>query len=254
MTTTAKLKIAERTISFFIDNFPSSGEILIGGPPSLLWAFLCLYFAGSLKRRKELRTGYTRKIFHFSIFFTVVMIQWVWGTPAVCLFGGMTTLVIFFALWRGDGHILYEAMAREKDAPHRTYYIIIPYIATLLGGLASNILFGPVAIVGYLVTGWGDAVGEPIGTKFGKHTYTVPSLSAVKAVRSLEGSAAVFLMSLIAIVLSVLLSSQFTFESAYIGWIPLLAFICTLIEAVSPHGWDNATMQILPTLLATHML
>jgi hypothetical protein len=44
--------------------------------------------------------------------------------------------------------MLYEAMARETDAPHRTHYIIVPYFATLIGGLASNILFGPVAVVG----------------------------------------------------------------------------------------------------------
>lgn len=249
-----KMKITERTISFFIDNFPTLREVLLGGPPSLLWAFLCLYFAGYLKRRKGLRTGYTRKIFHFSIFFSVALIQWVWGTSAVCLFGGMTALVIVYAVWRGDGHILYEAMAREKDAPRRTYYIATPFMATLLGGLTTNILFGPVAIIGYLVTGLGDAVGEPIGTKFGKHTYKVPSLSAVKAVRSIEGSAAVFVMSLIAIALGVLLSSQFTFEPAHIGLIPILAFICMLIEAASPHGWDNATMQILPTLLAAYIL
>ena len=182
------------------------------------------------------------------------MIQWIWGTSAVCLFGGMTALVIFYAVWRGNSHILYEAMAREKDAPRRTYYIITPFLATLFGGLASNILFGPVAIVGYLVTGLGDAVGEPIGTRFGKHTYAVPSLSAVKATRSYEGSAAVFLMSLIAIVLSVLLSPLLAYTPGYIWLIPVLAFICTFIEAVSPHGWDNATMQLFPTLLTANML
>ncbi len=248
------MHILEKTLTFFTDNFPTFREIMLGGPPGVLWALLCLYFAGYLKQKKGFRTGYTRKIFHFSIFFSVALIQRLWGTPAVCLFGGMVSLVIFYALWQGDGHILYEALAREKDAPRKTYYIITPYLATLLGGLASNILFGPMAVVGYLVTGLGDAVGEPIGTRFGKHTYKVPSLSVVKATRSYEGSAAVFTMSLIAIVLSILLSPHFSFSTAHWWAVPLLALISALIEAVSPHGWDNATMQILPTLLAVYML
>ncbi|MDM8551389.1 hypothetical protein QUF72_14990 [Desulfobacterales bacterium HSG2] len=117
----------------------------------------------------------------------------------VCLFGGMTTLVIFYAIFRGTGHILYEAMARETDEPHRTYYIVVPYFATLIGGLASNILFGQAAIVGYLVTGLGDAVGEPVGTRFGRHTYKVPSFRGVESVRSYEGSAAVLVVCTAAI-------------------------------------------------------
>jgi hypothetical protein len=37
--------------------------------------------------------------------------------------------------------IMYEAMAHEKDEPKHTHYIIVPYLATLLGGLTSNIFF-----------------------------------------------------------------------------------------------------------------
>jgi hypothetical protein len=30
----------------------------------------------------------------------------------------------------------------------------------------------------------------------------------------------------------------------------VIAAASTLVEAASPHGWDNATMQIVPTALA----
>lgn len=240
----------EQTGSFFIDNFPSSEAILIEGPLGLVWAYSSLCFSGYLKRTKGLPTGYTRKTFHFLIFGSVAAIQWLLGTPSVCLFGGMTSLVIFYAIWRGPGNPLYEAMAREKDEPHRTHYIVVPYLATLIGGLISNILFGPLAVVGYLVTGLGDAVGEPIGTRFGKHTYRVPSLTSVKAIRSFEGSGAVLLMSLLAVVLGVALSPEMTFTRSYLFYVPILAVLSTIIEAISPHGWDNTTMQVGPTLLA----
>jgi phytol kinase len=246
--------IIERTVSFFIENFPSWRSILIGGPLGVAWAYSWLYLAGHLKRYRRVRTGYTRKLFHLAIFSTAALVQWLWGTPAVCLFGGMTTLVIFYAVIRGDGHPLYEAIAREKDEPHRTHYIVAAYIATLVGGLASNILFGPVAIVGYLVTGLGDAVGEPVGVRFGQHVYRVPSLTRVRAIRTWEGSAGVLVVSALAIVCSIALSPALQFRASSLVSIPVLAVVCAGVEAVSPHGWDNVTMQVIPTYLATVML
>ncbi|MGD9781302.1 MAG: hypothetical protein AB7V14_04015 [Kiritimatiellia bacterium] len=238
----------ERAAGFFIDNFPSWKAIAIGGPLGLAWSFAALGFAGKLKRR-GVRTGYTRKTFHFLIFGTVAALQWRLGTPAVCLFGGMCTLAVFFAVWRGPGNLLYEAMAREKDEPHRTFFILVPYFTTLLGGLASNVLFGPLAVAGYLVTGLGDAIGEPAGTMFGKHRYRVPSLASVPATRSLEGSAAVFVLSAAALALAAAASPHISL--AHFGLPKLLAIAAasTLAEAISPHGWDNATMQVVPTAL-----
>lgn len=240
--------LIHRTISFFVDNFPSWQMILVGTAPGLAWAWACLWFAGRLKRN-GMRTGYTRKVFHFLIFGTVALLQWQLGTAAVCLFGGMCSLVVFFAIWKGSGNMLYEAMAREKDEPHRTFFIVVPYATTLIGGLASNILFGPVALAGYLVTGLGDAIGEPVGTRFGRHRYRVWSLSAVPATRSLEGSAAVFLMSVVALTLTAA-SPVIDVSMAAAPRLLAIAVIATLVEAVSPHGWDNATMQIVPSGLA----
>ena len=33
--------------------------------------------------------------------------------------------------------------------------------------------------------------------------------------------------------------------------IPLMAAVCTLVEAVSPHGWDNTLLQLVPAALVT---
>lgn len=234
---------------FFIENLPTWQALAIGGPLGLAWSFAALGLAGWLKR-KGTKTGYTRKIFHFLIFGTVAGLQWRLGTPAVCLFGGMCTLAVFFAVWRGPGNMLYEAMAREKDEPHRTFFILVPYFTTLLGGLISNILFGPVAVAGYLVAGLGDAIGEPVGTMFGKHPYRVRSLSSVPANRTLEGSAAVLVMSAVAVAVAAAVSPDITL--AHFGMPRLLAIaaVSALAEAISPHGWDNATMQVIPSALA----
>jgi phytol kinase len=238
----------EKVPGFFIDNFPSWTTIAIGGPLGLAWSFAALWFAGRLKQNGT-RTGYTRKVFHFLIFSTVAALQWRFGTSAVCLFGGMCTLAVFFAVWRGPGNMLYEAMAREKDEPHRTFFILVPYFTTLVGGLVSNMLFGPIAVAGYLVTGLGDAIGEPAGTMFGKHHYRVRSLSSVPATRSVEGSTAVFIMSAAALALATSVSPHITLMHFGILKLFVIAGASTLAEAISPHGWDNATLQVVPTAL-----
>ncbi|MGH9901090.1 MAG: hypothetical protein ACRD68_04535 [Pyrinomonadaceae bacterium] len=244
----------ETVVSFFLDNTPSWRAVLVGGPPGLLWSYCCLRLAGHLKCGRGWRTGYTRKTFHVLTFLSAVAVQRAWGLPSLFVYGGAATLVIFYAVARGAGHPLYEAMAREQDAPHRTYYVVVPYFATLAGGVASNILFGPAALVGYLVGGIGDAAGEPIGTRWGRHRYRVPGLGRVRATRSYEGSLGVFAVSLAAIIIGVALSPQLQFSPRSIAVLPVVAMTSALVEAVSPHGWDNATMQLAPAFMASALL
>src|SRR5262245_62034909 len=182
--------------------------LLFCGPLALLWSYGCLSFAAHLKRR-GFRTGYTRKIFHCLIFLSVVVVQAVWGFLAVCLFGSMVSVVVAYAVWQGGGHRFYEALAREQDRPHRTYYIVAPYFATMIGGLASNLVFGPLALMGYLVGGLGDAAGEPVGTRWGKHRYAIPVIGRTQ--RSYEGSLGVLVVSLAALTIGIALTPDLHF-------------------------------------------
>jgi len=248
------ISFAKDILDFFVTNFPSAKTLALGGPVGLLWAAGCLMLAGHLKIRRRWMTGYTRKLFHFLIFSSVVAVHAVWKTPGVCLFGAMTTAVIGYALLRGPGHFMYEAMAREKDEPRRTYYIVVAYLATLMGGLLSSIFFPHAAVLGYLVCGLGDAIAEPVGTRFGKHQYRAPAVRGVRAVRSLEGSASVFLVSMLALIAFMAFSPRFalTAHSAFIA--VLIAGVSTAVEAVSPHGWDNTTLQVVPAWLGAVLL
>ena len=238
-------------IDFFVVNFPPWPWIAVGGPVALLWSFASLSLAGWCKSARGWRTGYTRKLFHLSTFTVAALLHGTLGTPAVCLFGGATSIVILAALLRGDGDPRYEALAREKDAPHRTHYIVVPYLATLFGGMTVSIWLPQTAAVGFLVAGLGDAVGEPIGVRFGKHHYRVPSLRSVVSTRSLEGSAAVIAASALAIAAALLFSDLPLRPWHTIVGCVLLACVCGLVEAVSPHGWDNFTMQVVPAWLAS---
>jgi phytol kinase len=167
----------------------------------------------------------------------------------------MVSLVLGFAVFRGAGSSFYEALAREQDRPHRTYFIVLPYFATLIGGIANNIFFGPLSVVGYLVGGLGDAAGEPVGTRWGRHRYNIPTFGKIPvSTRSYEGSLGVLITSLAALFIAVAISPDIYLNVRTLVTLPAIALACTLIEAVSPHGWDNTPMQILPTFLVAILL
>ncbi len=246
--------MVQTAIDLLIEYFPSIREFVLYGIPSLVVAFSYLYIAGYFKKYKGWRTGYSRKIFHFLVFFTVSIIQIKLALTGTIVFGIAVSIVVFYAIYKGDGNILYEAMAREKDDPKRSHYIVMPYLATLIGGILSNIFFTPVfAAFGYLATGFGDAVGEPIGTAFGRHKYKVPSLKGVHSYRSFEGSLAVFIASFIAVLIGAI-AMQLPIEPILILRLAGLALMVTFVEAISPHGWDNLTTQIVGAGFALWLL
>ncbi len=237
---------------FFGQNFPDFQLII--------WLFhlLFLYTTGLLlldqcmKFLWSWKVGYTRKFFHFMIFAMAGFLQYWKGIGGVFILGWAVSLIILYLIWKGKSSPYYLLLARPKDEPYQTRYIIYPYFATFLGGIFNNFLFLPIAAVtGYLVAGLGDAIGEPVGTKWGKHQYPVFAWgSKVKSYRSLEGSLAVFLVSMIAFAIPLYI------YHLPMEWhkITIAAFIAAIVEGVSPHGWDNFTSQVAGAILMSYFL
>ena len=221
---------------------PTAPMVAAGVPLALAYAGAAAALAGWLRTRRGVRAPYTRKIFHFVIISAAGAVQLIWGLPGVVVFGSVTALLVLYAVWRGDGFPFYEAMARPSDAPHRRLFILIPLATTALGGVLANLFFAPFAPVGYMVTGWGDAVGEPVGTRWGRHRYQVPSLAGVPATRSIEGSAAVFVVGTSAALLA-LLGMGLPIPAA-LGTALACGLAGTAVEAFSSHGLDNLTVQV----------
>jgi len=199
--------------------------------------------SGWLKVRRGFRTGDTRKIFHFVVFTTAALLRLKLGIEAVNLLGVIVAFHVGAALLQGDGTLLYEGLAREQDSPRRSLHIVLPFVATAVGGVASAALFGRFAAVGFAVAGWGDAVGEPIGSRFGRHRYRVPGIGGLAATRSLEGSFAVFAASWVAAALA-LTWIQDAAPLAVLTEALLVALAATALEAFTHHGLDNLTVQL----------
>lgn len=234
----AALPLGHRLLVFV----PTPDVALAVAPIALVYGFVVFAIVGALKEKRGVRTAYTRKTVHFLTFTMAGFIQLWFGVPGVVVYGLTLSVLVLYALLRGQGHSWYEALARPSDAPHRTLFILVPLITTALGGVISNLLFARFAYIGYLVCGWGDAVGEPVGTRWGRHPYNVPSLSGVKAQRSLEGSAAVFAVGAIAAIGGLLAGGQPPASALAVGLAAGAAG--ALVEAISNHGLDNLTTQV----------
>jgi phytol kinase len=210
--------------------------------PLFLIALFAACLSGWMKVKKNIRTPYTRKTFHFVIFSLAGVLQYYYGLHAVSLLGGIVFIMVVIAVLSGKRLWFFKGLARETDAPYEKRFIILPLLATATGGILSNIFFPHTAYIGYFVGGWGDAIGEPVGTKWGKHRYTVPTLFGVRATRSIEGSAAVMLLSTV-------IATGCIFQITALGFATCLLYgvICgvaaALVEAASSHGLDNLTIQ-----------
>ena len=210
------------------------------------------WLVGRMRTMREVPVPYTRKLFHFVIYTGAAGVQALAGLAGTMAYGTVVAALVLVALVRSDGNPFYEALARPSDRPHRSLFILIPLVTTALGGLVSNILVGSYATVGYLVCGWGDAVGEPVGTRWGKHRYSVPSLAGVAATRSVEGSLAVLVAGTLAAAAGLALLG--------VGGTDLVvgAVLCggmgAVVEGVSNHGLDNLTVQVTASVAACWLI
>ena len=229
---------------------PGPGVALQAGLAGLLVGVGGAVLASKLRARGT-AVPYTRKAFHLVIFTAAGVVHGLWGLPGTNTYGVVVATLVLLAVARGDGDPFYEALARETDRPRRSLFIVLPLATTAAGGLASALLAGPLAAVGYLVAGWGDAVGEPVGRRWGRHPYRVPSLAGVAAERTLEGSSAVFVVSWVAAVLA-LLGHGSPSEAVWVGL--ACAAAATLLEAFSHHGLDNLTVQVGASLTAVWLI
>ena len=238
-------------MSALIDRLMPTPSVALGAIFVALGVGLAGATLVAVLRRRGVRVAYTRKIFHIVIFTAAAGVNTLWALPGTIVFGAVIAGMVLATVAVGDGQPFYEALARESDEPHRTLFIVVPLMTPAVGGLVSALLAGPYAGVGYLAAGWGDAAGEPVGARWGRHEYSVPSIAGVVARRTLEGSAAVFIVASAGSMLAL-----GTLGAGGAAWWVGIACGCATaaVEAVSPHGLDNFTVQVAASLVAAWLM
>ena len=219
--------------------------------------YFIMYLTGLLVVKKGVKVNYTRKINHFTLLVVPFLLGMIFGKGGgssdggfdiimkiVGLLSGLLFFVIFLKPIRervGFIKTTFSGIDRPEDRPYTliwmttqtaaNYIIAIP-VAMYLGFIDRPELI----FIIILINGIGDGLAEPVGIRFGKHKYQTSALFAKrKYVRSIEGSACVFITSFIVVILFFSSFSTIQFIVALISF----PIIMTLAEAKAPHTWDN---------------
>jgi phytol kinase len=223
---------------FWASAFPSVETFVWFFPPCMVFALLQFAVTIQLKVKLGWRCGTSRKAFHFLVFLTAGGLSMWASLPVLCLYGGCVSVLVWWSVFKGDGHSGFEALARLSDAPNRRRYVILPWLSTLMGGLIAQALWGPVASIGYWVVGVGDAIAEPVGLRWGRHRYKMPWNHSW---RSFEGSLSIVVVTTLVFLL------QGPLEIVWFGLSLLGGLLMALLEGFSPHGADNFILQLAGT-------
>jgi phytol kinase len=216
------------------------------GIGALLFGLLLGALSSRLTRSRGTAQGLSRKFFHIGIFTGAVPAQLWLGFWGVVLYGTVIGALVAQAFLRGEGSSLFRALVLEEDRNEKIRRLLVPLAATALGGLSSVLLVGHFAVVGYLVCGWGDGVGEVVGRRWGKRRYRSPFRGSEPSFRTLEGSLAVLLGGFLGGWAALGLLGYATLLSVGVGF--LVGLVGALSEGLSPGGTDNLWVQLLPSL------
>ncbi len=231
---------------------PSFRTVVLLTPGLTLYAAFIGWVIGWMRTEKKVSIPFTRKIFHFLIFTMAAGLQPAFGLSSVILFGFVSGLTILYAVLRGAGFPFYEAIARTTDAPHSTFFVTVPFLSTAVGGVAANVISIHYAPIGYLITGWGDAVAEPVGLKWGRHRYKVPALDGIQVTRSIEGSLSILIVGGLVTYFWCLMTGMDPGSALKMALV--CASVGTVVEGVSNHGLDNFTIQAAVTAAAVWLV
>jgi len=143
----------------------------------------------------------------------------------------------------------YVSWDRIEDRPYSMRYDQIEDILRFAIYLPFMILFGKasaIVLIPNLVNQFADGLAEPVGMRFGKHKYRARAIWydgkfwSGRFVRSLEGSAAVFIVTLIILLFY---GSYFT-TGQYIALLLVFPLLMTVTEAISPHTGDGPLIAL----------
>jgi phytol kinase len=213
---------------------------------------LCIisYGTGSLVFHKDVKVNYTRKINHFALFIIPMvldrMIPFGRSIETFMLSAILTVATLFIYIQPVRSRVpfvrrMFLSFDRPEDRPYTLKWLSTQIIAGYIIIVPAIILFlrlgyGTLVFIPVLINGFGDGLAEPVGVRFGKHQYRTRALFSGRTYeRSLEGSACVFLAS---IVVLFIFQSSFS-DIEFIVALAALPMAMTLAEAFSPHTWDT---------------
>ena len=208
---------------------------------------------GLLVIHKNVKVNYTRKINHFMLFFVPIYLnrgyahEQAFELYALGAILAVAKFIFYIKPIRDRVYfirVMFHSFDRPEDRPYTLLWIVTQTAAGYIILLPASIIFAQydlfhLVVIPILIYGIGDGLAEPVGVRFGRHKYQTFALFSRRTyIRTLEGSAMVFITGLVVVAAFYNYFSTLQFIVA-MAVIPLLL---TLVEAFSPHTWDSPTM------------
>jgi dolichol kinase len=199
--------------------------------------------SGRLEGVLGLSRGSSRKFLHAMIGNLVLVIPFFGGSPGPVLIAAPFILVTFLASPYTPIpklRALLGDLADLTEEGHHMGLILYSLSFTLLVVLFPS--RPDVIAAGILPMAYGDSSAALVGRRFGKRM-TVNG-------KTVEGSAAMFTMSLVSLILGLAFVSSIHSFDPIRSLMPTMAavIVCTLVEALSPRGLDNLAVPVLGAL------
>ncbi len=206
----------------------------ITDPIALLIAFLyvSLVLATSeiLRRGAHLSVDLTRKFVHIAVGMIAFPLALLFSSWQFAIIPPLAFIVVNYISYRRQ---IFAGMETGARGQLGTVYFPISF-SILIPLLWSQ----PALLVASLMPlTWGDAFAALIGQRFGARKFTV-----LGQTRSIEGTLAMFVFSLLAVFLTLLFFAQPIATSLVFALV--VAFIASIVEALSPFGIDNLTVPL----------
>ncbi len=202
---------------------------------------------GYFMSRNHVPRWKSRKFVHVTmgtvIAFTVTVYSNLSG-PAFAMGVFATGLLYVWSHKRDLISDLLAAGSREFESKLNTF------ASSFMGLVAFSLTFliflerPEIFVASFLVVAWGDAAGEIIGRPYGGRCFR-----KLRKNKSIEGSIAVFIASLIAFIISLGVFSADTCPLCVMFQLIIIAFIITIVEAYSIGWTDNFVLPLLTAIL-----
>ena len=195
-----------------------------------IWLGL-VFLASDILRRLKQDPELVRKVVHIGTGNVLLIAWWLHIPTWLCVTAGVT----FSAIALASHHT--NILPMLNDVGRKTYGVFYYALSiTVLVGLLWD-HHPQYAVIGVMVMSWGDGMAALIGKRFGKHTFIYMGNK-----RSLEGSLAMFVTSLI--VMLGIFASGHSLSAHDIGVAIPVAAIAAMLEAFSPGGTDNLSVPL----------
>ncbi len=184
-----------------------------------------------LYRTIHLSSESVRKIIHIGVSNWVFILVWCFDDVRFAVVGPVA-FIILNAIFVHSGAAGLLGMGDRRRDNGLVYFPFSLLVMTLL--YYRGLIQAHDVIAATLVMGYGDGLAALVGSKIGRHRYSV-----LNASKSWEGTAVMFVVSSLVIAL---------FTPYPVLKVLVMAVVATLFEALTPLGLDNITVPLLTAL------